>query len=85
MTRMASESAMMFADDKTSIEDRKLFVHNLGELLSQTREGIISCSLSDDGNTVTVTSRNGATLNVNVHMDSYFAIIKDVVKYVDQW
>ena len=85
MTKLANESAMMFADDKTSIEDRKLFVRNLGELLSQTRQGILSCSLSDDGNTVTVLSRNGATLDVNVHMDSYFAIIKDGVKYVDRW
>lgn len=85
MTKLANESAMMFADDKTSIEDRKLFVQNLGELLSQTRQGILSCSLSDDGNTVTVMSKGGSTLEVNVHMDSYFAIIKDVIKYVDRW
>lgn len=85
MTNMANESAMMFADEKTSIEDRKLFVQNLGALLFQTRQGIFSCSLSDDGNTVTVISRNGATLDVNVHMDSYFAIIKDVIKCVDRW
>ena len=64
-----------------SKEDRKLFVHNLGLLLSQTREGIKSCELDDD-EIVTVNYRSGYKLKVNVNMDSYMAIVRDVIKYI---
>ena len=79
---VASESGMMFVDNKeTELLDRKLFVYNLGELLKQTREGIVDVELSDN-EIVTITYRDGSKEEVNVNMDSYMAIIKDVVKHI---
>lgn len=66
-----------------SKEDRKLFVHNLGLLLSQTREGIKSCELGDN-EIVTVTYRSGYEMKVNVNMDSYMAIISDVTNHIKE-
>ena len=43
----ANESMAMFMDERDAIHDREIFVHNLGELLSQTREGVVSCELVD--------------------------------------
>ena len=77
----ASETAAMFMTDEEALEDRKLFVHNLGELLAQTREGVISCEL-DDNEIVTIAYKGGGTRMVNVNMDSYTAIIRDVAKAV---
>lgn len=77
----ASETAAMFMPTEKALEDRKLFVHNLGELLSQTREDVISCEL-DDNEIVTITYKGGGTHKVNVYMDSYTAIIRDVAKAV---
>lgn len=54
MGMRASETAAMFMTNEKALEDRKLFVHNLGKLLSQTREGVISCEL-DDNEIVTIT------------------------------
>lgn len=76
----ASETKMMFADDKTALEDRKRFVKNLGWLLSQTRDGVIGCDL-DDNEIVTVTYVGGGTKKINVNMDSYGAIVRDVSRY----
>lgn len=77
----ANETAAMFMPEDKALEDRKLFVHNLGELLSQTREDVISCEL-DDNEIVTITYKGGGTHTVNVNMDSYTAIIRDVAKAV---
>ena len=79
MGMRASETAAMFMTNEKALEDRKLFVHNLGELLSQTREGVISCEL-DDNEIVTITFIGGGTHTVNVNMDSYTAIVRDVTK-----
>lgn len=78
----ANEVSAAFMSDGPASEDRKLFVRNLGELLSQTREGILGASL-DDNEIVTVLYKRGDPIRVNVNMDSYFAIIKDVVKAID--
>ena len=78
---IANETAAMFMPEEKALEDRKLFVHNLGKLLSQTREGVISCEL-DDNEIVTITFIGGAMHTVNVNMDSYTAIIRDVAKVV---
>ena len=78
---LANETKAMFVSDDLALEDRKQFVHNLGELLSQTREGIIGAELNDD-EIVTVTSKRGHTVQINVNMDSYLAIIRDVTKYL---
>lgn len=75
----ASETAAMYMSQNGAKVDRKLFVHNLGELLSQTREGVISCEL-DDNEIVTITYKGGGTHKVNVYMDSYTAIVIDVAK-----
>jgi hypothetical protein len=75
----ANETMAMFMNGKEALNDRKLFVHNLGELLAQTREQVISCEL-DDHEIVTITYKGGGTHKVNVNMDSYTAIIIDVAK-----
>lgn len=78
--KRADEGAMMFEPDlETVMTDRKRFVENLGWLLSQTRDGVEGCELSDD-DIVTVHYRGGDTRHVNVKMDSYAAIIRDVAK-----
>ena len=78
---LANETKAMFVSDDLALKDRKQFVHNLGELLSQTREGIIGAELNDD-EIVTVTYKGGHTVHINVNMDSYLAIIRDVTKYL---
>lgn len=78
----ADEGAACWMSDKEAHKDRKLFVHNLGVLLSQTRERILSAEL-DDNEIVTVTFKGGATKRINVNMDSYMAIVRDVTKYIE--
>ena len=78
---MANETYSVFVSDDLALKDRKLFVHNLGELLSQTREGIVGAE-PDDDEIVTVTYKGGHTVQINVNMDSYLAIIRDVTKYL---
>ena len=51
-------------------------------LLSQTREDVVKCELVDRGDTVVITFKGGGTRTVNVHADSYAAIIRDVMKQV---
>ena len=75
----ADETAMMFKSDEENRADRALFVHNLGILLSQTREGITGAYLTDH-ETVVVTYRDGYTEEINVRADSYLAIIRDVTR-----
>lgn len=60
--------------------DRKQFVVNLGVLMAQTREGITGCYL-DDQELVHVKFVGGYEELVNVRLDSYMAIIRDVAKY----
>ena len=75
----ADETHAMFVSDESALKDRKLFVHNLGILLSQTREGIMSAEL-DDNELVTVSYNGGYKVIINVNHDSYLAIIRDVCK-----
>jgi len=77
-----SETEAMFMTDSKALNDRKKFVHNLGILMSQTRESIASMKL-DDNEIVTVTFNNGHEKYVNVRLDSYTAIIKDVIKQIN--
>lgn len=65
-------------DKEGCLKDRKLFVENLGELLSQTNQQVIGTEL-DDNEIVTV-HFEGGDKKVNVNMDSYLGIIKDVLK-----
>lgn len=77
-----SETAAWNMDEVDALVDREAFVHNLGVLLSQTREDVVKCELVDRGDTVVITFKGGGTRTVNVHADSYAAIIRDVMKYV---
>ena len=79
--RRANETAAMFVPRAEALADRKLFVQQLGVLLSQTREGVESATL-DDKDIVTVRYKNGHEIYVNVDMDSYADIERDVMKHV---
>lgn len=62
--------------------DKAMFVRNLGALLAQTREGVVGCEYHNDRKNqkemVTVEFNNGYTKTINVTMDSYLALIRDV-------
>lgn len=66
--------------------DKGLFVRNLGALLAQTREGVVGCEYHNDRKNqiemVTVEFDNGYTKTINVTMDSYLAVIRDVCKQI---
>ena len=77
----ANETAAAFMTEEDAIRHREQFVRNLGWLLSQTRDGVVSCELVDAEKPtehVVVTYRNGYTKKIGTHMDSYAAIIRDV-------
>ena len=77
----ANETMAAFMDEQDAIHDREIFVHNLGWLLSQTRDGVVSCELIDAEKPtehVVVAYRNGYTKKIGTYMDSYAAIIRDV-------
>ena len=79
----ANETMAGIMNEEGAIRDRELFVRNLGELLSQTRDGVVSCELIDAEKPtehVLVTYRGGGKRRIGVHMDSYAAIIRDVAK-----
>lgn len=77
----ACETVAMNMNKKQAWQDRCLFVHNLGELLAQTREEIKGAYL-DEYECVVVEYINGFTRSINVEMDSYMAIIRDVTKHL---
>lgn len=80
----ANESMAMLMDEQDATHDREIFVHNLGELLSQTRDGVVSCELIDAEKPtehVLVTYKGGGTRKINTYMDSYAAIVRDVAKH----
>ena len=79
----ANETAAAFMSDEVAIRDREQFVRNLGDLLSQTSDGVMSCELIDAEKPtehVLVTYLDGNVRRIRVHMDSYAAIIRDVAK-----
>lgn len=77
----ADETAMMFVSGERAFKDRRKFVQNLGVFLTQTRDGVLGADL-DENDIVTITYKRGGTHKVNVHMDSYAAIIRDVTKNI---
>lgn len=80
---LANETAAAYYPDvDEALADRKLFVHNLGEVIKQTRDGVVSVELDPATDIVTITYRGGGTHTVNVSMDSYAAIIRDVSKHI---
>lgn len=77
----ANETMAAYMSDEDAIHDREIFVHNLGELLSQTRDGVVGCELIDaekDTEHVLVTYKGGGTRKINTRLDSYAAIVRDV-------
>ena len=77
----ANETLAGIMTTEGMIRDREIFVHNLGWLLSQTRDGVTGCVLVDaekDTEHVLVTYKGGGTRKICAHMDSYAAIIRDV-------
>ena len=79
----ANETAAAFMSDEDMIRDREQFVRNLGDLLSQTRDGVVSCELvnaEQPGEYVLVTYKGGGTRKIGTYMDSYAAIIRDVAR-----
>lgn len=80
-SRRANETTAMYASRAEALADRKRFVQQLGILLSQTREGVESATL-DDEEIVTVKFKGGHEIYVNVNMDSYAAIVRDVTKRI---
>lgn len=75
----ANESRAAHMHPDCALVDRKQFVTNLGVLLTQTREGIQGAYLDDD-EIVHVVYQNNHEELINVNMDSYLAIIRDVTK-----
>ena len=79
----ANETMAAFMSEKDAIYDREIFVHNLGDLLSQTRDEVVSCELIDaekPSEHVLVTYKGGGTRKIGTYMDSYAAIIRDVAR-----
>lgn len=79
----ANETMAAFMSDEDMIRDREKFVWNLGWLLSQTRDGVVSCDLinaEQPGEHVLVTYKGGGTQKIGTYMDSYAAIVRDVAK-----
>ncbi len=66
---------------KTGVTKEQL-VKSLGETLSLTREGISHLELKDK-DTVIIHWSHGYQREVNIHMDSGLAIMKDVLKNID--
>ena len=79
----ANEAAVAFMTDADAIRDREQFVRNLGELLSQTCDGVLGCDLlnaEQPGEYVLVTYKGGGTRMIGTYMDSYAAIVRDVAR-----
>ena len=77
----ANETAAAFMTEEDAIRHREQFVRNLGWLLSQTRDGVVSCELIDAEKPtehVVVTYRNGYAKKIGTYVDSYAAIVRDV-------
>lgn len=77
----ANEVRAAVLDETAQFDDRRHFVENLGWLLNQTRERVVSCKLRDD-DVVVVRFKGGREELVNVACDSYAAIIRDVMKII---
>lgn len=79
--QMANETGACYLSKEAAFQDRRLFVRNLGIFFRQTRDSVESMELSDD-EVVTITYRGGGTHSVNIHMDSYTAIVRDVANNI---
>lgn len=74
----ANEKVMVGKSAAQALADRKLFVQNLGWLLSQTGERIAVCELDDDG-IIIVKYQDGSSWQFEIGDDSYIDIIRYIV------
>ena len=83
MAVLANENFAFTKDNDYILEDKEVFVSNLFWLLKQTSAGenVENMELIDE-DTVEATFKGGAKRHANIAMDSYKAIIKDVIKQI---
>ena len=79
------ENKAMFAGDQASQIDRRHFVDNVGRLAAQTRAGVkkIEYIKNDDEELAKIVYDGGGERFINIHADSYTAIVRDIFKYID--
>ena len=79
-----SETKAAYMNNDAAIADRADFVHNVGFLASQTREGVASIEYAPEKENETeyavIHYKSGATKLVNIRHDSYSAIVQDIFK-----
>lgn len=78
--KLANEDESFLVSSEAAKKDKKIFIRNLGLLLSQSREGVLGAELIDE-DTVLLTFKSGYSKRVNIRADSYIAIISDVVTH----
>ena len=79
------ENNTMFSEDKVVIDaDRRDFVHNVGVLAAQTRDGVdhIEYIHEDDQELAKIVFKKGADKFVNITHDSFTAIVRDIFKHI---
>ena len=83
--KRANESAAMFYGPDSAAADRSLFVENVGRLAAQTRAGVekIERITDDEQEFAKITYRGGGERWINIHADSYTAIVRDIFKQID--
>lgn len=82
--KRASENLETYVPEEEALAIRRQFVRNFGWLLSQTRDRVLSCDLEVPAKGVeyvVIKYLDGSIKRVNVSLDSYAAIIRDVAKH----
>lgn len=80
-----SETQSLFLEDAAGEDaDRCDFVHNVGVLASQTREGVdhIEYYKCDDIEYAVIVFKCGHQIKVNIRHDSYTAIVRDIFRNI---
>ena len=79
-----NENNTMFEDNEALIlSDRREFVHNVGVLASQTREGVKEIQLLVEGGLEFARiyyKKDNFTRDVNITHDSFSAIVQDIFR-----
>ena len=80
-----NENDTMFTEDETIVfSQRSDFVHNVGVLASQTREGVdrIEYVRDNDVELAKIVYKKGHEVYVNINHDSFCAIVRDIFKNI---
>lgn len=79
-----NENNTMFEDNEALIlSDRREFVHNVGVLASQTREGVKEIQLIVEGGLEIARiyyKKDNFTRDINITHDSFSAIVQDIFR-----